>query len=461
MVDLDELTKLLLDKPTEKVYYGRKSGKLTLNAMELLAGEGSKDICIIFDVDGCWKMARKSFREKHIAAFPNAPSSYSYKKWKEIIDKEDLSKEWYHELRSALALPVTKFCEHLSIPEVEASDWLYRQIRNELITLEKHHFERKYSDQVLFSVLLDYEVVTFSILGNAGQTFGIGFYPDDPYGDVYWLVENADYMSVDKLTMNSLIHTLSFYFEKDAVGGDINNPYGKSGHYTSLYISRGDMLNCYLPKSIAVRALSFLEAVNAYLPAFDAKEGNKIEDDHFYDVMLSKDKFSIFDKDLSVVDPNMNPFATMALRPFDRPELDFDKEKSFSATLSVLPQCFNDTSDPERIGYFCYVAALCDNETEEVVAHFLGSGKDHQGLDELAEGLLDKLKGMKVAKKIYVNSFIDEYFFKMLFAPYIDKKKMRLIVTSKDLPTDRAMSMFIKMFEQGNFKKKREAKNNA
>lgn len=137
------------------------------------------------------------------------------------------------------------------------------------------------------------------------------------------------------------------------------------------------------------------------------------------------------------------------------------KKNPFSATLIALPQYFFDASDPERINYFGYMASICDNETGEVVAYETGSGKEREGLDSLAKGLLSKLKEIKAAKKLYVNSFIDECFFNELFAPYINKKKMKLIVTRKELPADKAMDVFVKEYERMANKKNGEKKYSA
>ncbi len=443
MIDLDEITKLLVEKPHKNLYFGRKTGKIVSNPMEIIGEETPEDICTLFETDACWKMARKDFCKKHEDLFPLAPSSYPNKKFKEILAKEGLEKDWFYELRLALALPITQFSKRFSIPEAEATNPLYKQIKEQLAILEKQHYEKKYSDMVLFKIKTDYELVPFSILGNAGQTFGIGFYPDDYHGDVYWAIQNADTLSMDKVTMNSLIHALSFYFEKDAVGGFDKNPFGKSGHYTSLYISKGQVENCYLPKSMAVRALSFLEAINAYFPSFHKAHGDELADGRFYNVVISEEDSWFHEYDINVYEDGINPFRDVELTKFLDVPLKFDKDKTFSATFFAFPYTFNDTSDPDRLTYYGYGVFMCDEKTGDLVIREIGPARDEQGLNELVSCLSKSLESIKVAKKIYVNTYIDEYFFETFFRPYIEKKQMKLIVTPKTLATDHVMQVFM------------------
>lgn len=448
MIDLDKIATLLADKPHKNIYYGLKTDKIVADPMEIIGEEKPEDICNLAKTDEIWKLARKAFCANHKDIFPLAPSSYPNSKLKAILAKEGLERDWFYEVRLAMAGPITDFTKRFSIKETEATNPLYKQIKEQLSIYEKAHYEKKYSDMVLFKVLTDFELVPFSVLGNGGQTFGIGLYPGDSYGDVFWIIQNADALFLDKMTMNSLIHTLSFYFADEGHGPGESNPFGKSDHFTSLYISKGEAANCYLPKSVAVRALSYLEAVNKYLPVFHKEHANEIEDGHFYDVMLTPAGSTIIEKDIEASDEEMMPFADMRYTNFIDAPLKFDKGKTFSATFFTLPYPVKNHDDPDRLAYFSFCALLCDEKTGEVVAYGVGGGEGDNGLDGLVKALTESLEPLKIAKKIYVNGLIDDYFFELFFKPYIESKKVQLIPTDKSLKSDVARDAFIDGFDK-------------
>lgn len=204
MVDIDEMIKALIEQPSKELFYSVKEG-----AFLEITGPKDKyykdsDICSFCGAKVCWYDAKKVFHARHKSLFSQAPSSYSVKKWNEIIKQENLEDEWFLEFRRALASNVTEFTKLNGIQEVEATSDLYKQIREELAIYEPKHYEERYSDMVLFNIRLDYEDVPMTILGNAGNVFGVSFYPGDVEGSNFLLIQNQERLGLDGETTNSI-----------------------------------------------------------------------------------------------------------------------------------------------------------------------------------------------------------------------------------------------------------------
>ena len=273
MIDIDEMTKLLEKRPLDLLVYSLKDERF-LREDEMKKMDLSKDqegFCYLCGPETCYKAARGVFRNKHRDIFSKAPSSYSYKKWFEAIIDKNLENEWFLELRQALAENFTQFTKHYGLQETEAPVSFYEEIRKELVTLEQAHYEKRYSDMVLFHLRTPYDIVPFTILGNAGNVFGISFYPCDDDGTCFLRTQLNEALHMDQHTLSALSDMLSFYFEKEGENDMeiVDNPFGKENHYTSLYMANGSFMKVYLPKSIAIRALDYLKKVNLLMPDFD------------------------------------------------------------------------------------------------------------------------------------------------------------------------------------------------
>ena len=140
------MTRLLEKRPLTIFVY---SPKEEMKKMDFPIAKD--DFCYFCGSESCHKTARSVFRNKHRDIFPKAPSSYSYKKWFETIEEKNLENEWFLELRQALAENFAQFTKHYGLQETEAPSIFYEEIRKELFILEKAHYEKRYSDMVLFS----------------------------------------------------------------------------------------------------------------------------------------------------------------------------------------------------------------------------------------------------------------------------------------------------------------------
>lgn len=184
------------------------------------------------------------------------------------------------------------------------------------------------SDTVIWSFFhlrTPYDIAPFTILGNAGNVFGISFYPCDDDGTCFLRIQldEALALHMDQHTLSALSNMLSFYFEKEGENDMeiVGNPLDKKNHYTSLYMANGSFMKVYLPKSIAIHALDYLKKANLLMPDFDKTKGKLIEDNQFYDAYLDIDHPvpMVFEKDIEedadaanlfpMIDPEVFPEA--------------------------------------------------------------------------------------------------------------------------------------------------------
>ncbi len=364
MIDIDDAIRTLLEYPSEDyLIYSKSSNKFITIESEATRSLKKNDIYIICDVQKCYKEAKSVFRAKHKDIFPKSPSSYSFKKWDEIIEKESLKAEWFHELRSSLSEPFTWFSKHYGIQEVEADDDLYQQIRDELVVFENNHYEERYSDQVFFHLKTDYEAVPMTILGNAKSVFGVSFYPSEPLGDTYLLIQNKEDFNIDPETANSLSNMVSFYFENDeSLPYEFDhNPYGDDNHFTSCYLTSGSLMNSYLPKSIAIRSLSYLKEANRTMAIFDKDKHDEIKDNRFYDAYLTSNKFVVMKKDIRELPCEL--IQTIEDTVFKDTDLKFSPTGALDASIRLLPGYFYTPGLSDRCVHFAFTALLCDHKS--------------------------------------------------------------------------------------------------
>lgn len=439
MVDIDEMIKMLLEQPSKELFYSVEEGRFLDVTKSKAKYYEDPDICSFCGAKVCWNDAKKVFHAKHKSVFSQVPSSYSVKKWNEIIKQEHLEDEWFKEFRRALASNVTEFTKRNGIQEVEASADLYEQIKQELAIFEPKHYEERYSDMVLFRLWLDYEDVPMTILGNAGTVFGMSFYPGDPDGNNFLLVQNQERLGIDGETTNSISNMVSFYFEDDdTLPYEImNNPYGKDNHITSVYLCRGSIMNSYLPKSIAIRALEYLKMANKEMSIFELFKHIKIEDSKFYNVYLKGENVFVMKTDAYRDFTGVLPYDFDDVNFYDA-QFKFTKRGAFDATIRYLPGYHTESFGEERCAHFSFVAIFCDHTSGYIHVNALGEAKNFRLFDELAYSLTDKLSEIELPKTIYVNNYLDSLFFNYFFEPYVEKGKINIKLSNKELKTDAA-----------------------
>lgn len=450
MIDIDELTRLIEKKPLPELIYSREKERfLTLEELKKVdTSKDEYDLCYFLNSSMCYGEARTNFRLKHQDIFPKAPSSYSHKKWYDTIVANGLEEEWFYELRQSLASNVTNFSKHYGIQEIEAEQSLYDEIKEELIHFELKHYERKYSDLILFLLPCRYEFVTMMILGNAGQTFGVSFYPGELFGNTNYRIQMQEDLMIDQHTLYCLSNMVSFYFEKGKKKSFeyTDNPYGKSNDYSSVYMTNGSLMNTFLPKSIAIRSLEYLKLANKRMPIFNQTESRKIVDDRYYEVSLLEDKSYIFPIELE-------DKTNIDLLP-ELDEVNFQVEKfkltakgKLDMTIRALPNYFVDDRNPEKCVHFGFLVLACDHKSGNVDVAEIGEAKDFILFDELCYHLSQKLKTMTVPREICVNNFLDYAFFTAYFRPYIERGQMKVVPSIKRLLSDEAAESFIDMLE--------------
>lgn len=446
MVDIDEAVKLIEKLPYDTLQYSYQNQNFyveNFGKSKTKIGETASIEC----VRQVWTDAKRAFQAKHSDLFPKAQSSYSPKRWTEIVVANHLEREWFLELRDSLAPEITNMSTHYGVLEIEAEPELYKQIKKELSALETCKYEKRYGDNILFHLCTPYERTSMTILGNAGMVTGISFYPGEYEGNAFLATISQERLALDAPTSQSLANMVSFYYDDDdSAFAPKNNPFGKSNHFTSIYMNGGTMMRCYLPKSIALRALVYLRLAKRLLPVFD-----KLYGDHtfegLYDAILSERTCFAFEKsDTPDLLHDIFPDILDAYYP-DHIFYETGAADSWDATLRAIPAPFDDKDEPERITHWAYVAILSDHKTGYVYTGQLGKAENFRPFDDLNEHLGEVLKDHQLPKKIYVNNFLDNLFFFGFFAHYINKKKLKIVVSKKRLLVDDAADALLEQLD--------------
>lgn len=452
MIDIDEMTRLLEKRPLDLLVYSLKDERF-LREDEMKKMDLSKDqegFCYLCGPETCYKAARGVFRNKHRDFFPKVPSSYSYKKWFETIEEKNLENEWFLELRQALAENFTQFTKHYGLQETEAPVSFYEEIRKELVTLEQAHYEKRYSDMVLFHLRTPYDVVPFTILGNAGDVFGISFYPCDDDATCFLRAQLGEALHMDQHTLSTLSDMLSFYFEKEGENDMevTDNPLGNDNRYTSLYVASGSFMKVYLPKSIAIRALDYLKKANLMMSIFDKTKSKTIEDHQFYDVYLDIERPipMVFEKDIDEDADAANLFPMIDPEVFSETRYRYATSKEWEMTIRALPNYFFDSEDSVKRGHSGLICLACDRKTGRIEMYEIGECANFHLFDDLVQRLEKKFKDIRIPKKIYVNTYLDFVFFPLFFEKDFLDKKVEIIPTTSDLVTDEAFEKMLEYF---------------
>ncbi len=452
MIDIDEAVKLIEKLPYDSLQYSLKEGHFyaeNFKTSKTKVGETASIEC----VRTVWKDAKRVFRTKHENLFPNSPSSYSTKKWNEIIAENHLEKEWFLELRESLLPEITSLSAEFGLREVEAEPELYKKIREELVYFESKKYEERYYDGILFHFSTSYESASLTILGNAGMVKGISFYPQDFEGNAMVATINERALGLDKNTSNSLANMLSFYYEDDEedVGFESgHNPYGDDNHFTSIYMRGGTMMSCYLPKSLALRAILYFDTVKTRLETFDKEYKNHPFDGGTYDAYLNSKIPLLLEK--TGENDGLEPlFPDTFHAHFSHPIYETGAPDSWDLALRAIPAPFDDEENPEKIAHWAYVAIIADHKTGYVYTGQLGKAKNGRPFDDLNIHLEEKLREYQLPKKIYVDNYLDHLYAIALFIPYIESKKVKIIISKKSLLVDEAANALMDSLENGGF----------
>lgn len=436
MLDIDEFIIRLIEHPAKELFYSISESKILDRKVSDKEYDENDDLCSFCGAKKCWDTARKTFARKHPDAFAEVLKTCSVAKWNFLVKEAHLEKEWFLELRLALAENITQFTELFGLIEVEPDPEIYREIKKELLIFESKHYEKKYSDTVFFRLGADYEVVPMTILGKSAGIHGVSFYPSDNYGDNFLLEQNQDRLRIDPAMTNSIIKVLTFYFEKGTYDfDDLKDTYESHNHFTSTYLSYGTLMRSYLPKSIALRALNYLRCANRELASFTKTKQSKIKDNQFYDIVLDDGKYNVYECDVyKAFDGNL---------PYDFDNVCFGdtilktkKSGAFDATVRCIPSLSAAAEEDERIINLGFVALLCDHETGYVHISRLGQAKNFHPFDNLSDLLTEDLQKITVPKTIYVNNYFDSAFFSSFFEFFIDRREIRIAPTSEKLQSD-------------------------
>ncbi len=435
MVEIDDIIGKLINHPSKELFYSISEGKILERKVSGDEYESNEDLCCFCGAKKCWDTARRTFMGKHKDVFQEVLAQCKVASWNSLVKEANLEREWFKELRLALAENVTRFTEMFGLKETEAEPELYAEIKKELLSFEAKHYERKYCDMVYFRLGADYEVVPLTILGNAGKVFGISFYPSDAYGDNFLLIQNQESLGLDSATTNSISKMLSFYFEEEPNSYPLlKDPYESKQHITSAYLCYGTFMRSYLPKSLAIRALNYLEWANKEMALFAKSKQGKVKDGTFYDITLDDDKFGVYEIDPYGAFKGHLPYDFNDV-PFPDVPLTFRKGGAFDATIKILPG-FTSEEEEERVIGLNFIAIFCDHDSGYIHVHTVGQAKNFRPFDELVEALAKDLQKITLPKTIYVNNYLDLRFFRAYFEPYIEKGKVKVEIQLGELKTD-------------------------
>lgn len=212
-----------------------------------------------------------------------------------------------------------------------------------------------------------------SVLGKAGEVFGVCFYPSDEAAINYLLIQNQSRLGIDGVMANAISTMVGFYFEKQTrLGVPYKDPYKSDFHFTSAYLAMGTIMHSFLPKSIALRALNYLECANRLMAGFASSPKSKLEGDRFYEVILDEGLISVEESDPNALFSGRLPINFRDVS-FPDPALKFKKSGSADITVKCLPNYRVNPKDGERrIENFVFVALLCDHANGLALSHAVG-----------------------------------------------------------------------------------------
>lgn len=448
MLNYDALVDTFLTHPNDCVFVHRLHGSIyTIPASKLKMGKPpiSKRTEYSEVLQNPWEFAcllpfspqfraaiTKKFAEKFGFAeeFKNTKGS---KAREALIQKKGLWEQFRDLFEQALRNDIGIDLLENGVWEEEASPEQYQEIRALLEQYEAKHYEKEFSDHVVFYIN-DANMrrgTAFVVLGNAGDTFGISFYLGErPLDGAYSLY--AESITRDPICSGTLGTVVSFYCEKQnsypMSKGRYVNPYGDDHAYTSIVIHEGVSHECYLGKGVArflkkalERAMKMLDTVLAKQRLMEKKDGAVT-----YILTPNKDGVSAT---IDAVERSENdehnariPLLYYAYRDGVPAPLIGNEEKAargnYDLSLRLAPGgVMPFEGEDVRHSQLCYLLILADRQSRKILFCPIVSDRDGTGFCANLCAEFEKAYGADrpLPKKVYVNCAFDADIAELLF----------------------------------------------
>ncbi len=94
------------------------------------------------------------------------------------------------------------------------------------------------------------------------------------------------------------------------------------------------------------------------------------------------------------------------------------------------------------------VVLMADHDTHYLHVNEIGEAANFRLFDDIYHRLAEKIEKTKLPKTIYVNNYLDLFFFRLFFAKYIKSKKIEVIPVIKRLSTDETYEELVKFLDE-------------
>lgn len=456
---VDELTNLVDKNIGKRIFFDKKNKEfLVYSNIQLLRGQHQNDEKIneilgdfensryisFFEYDEQYiKDIQFNFAENHKTLYQGKDigKPIAVTKFRKVTEALNLYTKYLKALKSKIVLDICEWLVDNGVIEVEADLKVYEEISDILNKIKVHKAFDYFDSKVLFLISGTNHFLTFNLL-NGDEFNGISFYFGEKALETYQAlsIEHNGFLT-DHETLFSLINVCTFYFEQDKSPFDIKNPYSKSGDITSILVMPGLTRRNFLPYSFSLYILQALKDALNELNSLKQNELKMLSNNDFYflehirnekkqittvpyEALIPESSFYDFDKDdIILVNPKeyLKETWSFSFRKLDSYELDEELD--------------------ERQLCCQYALFIVNEDTGLIVNIRLVSGKGRPIQNAINE-LAFLFNNGKIAKKLVVNTVLDEEILHHAFALIEDKMKIKIIFDPSPLKIDEAINAF-------------------
>ena len=456
---LDELTKLV-DKNVGKIIFFDKKNKefLVYSKQQLLKDEYCSNDIIVeilhdyhktryvefveFDVEFIEEI-QLDFVESHESLYKGKDigKPIAITKFKKATLELNLYDEYIDLLKKEISLDVCEWLVDNGIIEIETDGKIYQEITYVLNKIKKHKVFDYFDSKVLFSIRGTHHFLTFNLL-NGSDFKGISFYFGDKAFETYqsMSIEHNDYLT-DHETMFSLINVCTFYFEQDKNPFDVKNQYSIDEDITSILIMPGLTRRNFLPYSFSLYILQALKDSLKELDDLTNDELKMFSNNNYYMLNHIRNR----KKDIKMI-----PYAALipesSFYDFEKDDIvliqpnEYLKEK-WSMSFRKLNSYELDENLDERQLCCQYALFVVNEETGMIINMRLVSGKGRP-IENAINELAFLFNNKPIAKKLVVNTVLDEDILHFAFGLIEDERKIKISFEPGPLKIDGAIDSF-------------------
>lgn len=362
-------------------------------------------------------------------------------KFQKVTLSLNLYNDYLDVLKRKISLDVYEWLVDNGIIEIETDEKIYQEITDTLNKIKLEKAFEYFDSKVLFSITGTNHFLTFNLL-NGTDFKGISFYFGDKDFETYesMSIEHNELLT-DHETMFSLINVCTFYFEQDKNIYDVKNPYSNDCDITSVLIMPGLTRRNFLPYSFSFYILQALKDALKELNELTQAELKSFSNNKYYLI----DHLGNKEKRIKEI-----PYAALipesSFYDFDKDDLVYINPKEYlkekwSISFRKIESYELDEELDERQLCCQYAIFVVNEETGLIINMRLVSGKGRPIQNAVNELSLLFNNG-KIAKKLVVNTVLDEDILHHAFGLIEDKRKIKIVFEPYPLKIDEAIKAF-------------------